>query len=123
MVFEEVLLKVELYAYLPKRELKSLISRLISEMESLGFLANPRAEGYAFLPAGLPVPTHIRAGVHEGAVSVWVRGAGELLESSRMLGMSPEEYFGDLMRGLRKAGEVFEGFGGKGIVRVSIPED
>lgn len=122
MGFEEILLKVELYAYLPDRELKSLISKLISEMESLGFVASLRAEGYAFLPAGLPVPTHIRAGVHEGAVSVWVRGAGELSESSTMLGMSPEEYFENLMNGLRRAGEVFESFGGKGIVKVSVPE-
>ncbi|MCS7102689.1 MAG: hypothetical protein NZ992_02255, partial [Candidatus Korarchaeum sp.] len=64
MEFEDALLNVELYAYLPKNELKSLLSKLISEMESLGFVASLRAEGYAFLPAGLPVPTHIRAGVY-----------------------------------------------------------
>lgn len=91
-------------------------------MESVGFVASLRAEGYAFLPAGLPVPTHIRAGVYEGAVSVWVRGASELVESSRILGTSPEDYFESLMRGLRRAGEVFRGFSGKGIVKVTVPE-
>lgn len=120
MGFEEALLRVELYAHLPKHELKSLLFKLISEMETLGFVASLRAEGYAFLPAGIPVPTHIRAGVHEEAVSVWVRGANELVESSKMLEISPEEYFENLMRGLKRAGEVFKSFSGKGIVRVSV---
>ncbi|MCS7103737.1 MAG: hypothetical protein NZ992_07665, partial [Candidatus Korarchaeum sp.] len=58
----------------------------------------------------------------EGAVSIWVRGASELFESSRMLEMNPEDYFGNLMRGLRKAGEVLNNFSGKGIVKVVVPE-
>ncbi|MEM0017149.1 MAG: hypothetical protein QXR35_06730 [Candidatus Korarchaeum sp.] len=122
MGFEETLLKVEIYAHLPRRELGYLVSRLISEMESIGFVTSLRAEGYAFLPAGLPVPTHIRAGVYEEAVSIWVRGASELVESSRMLGTSPEDYFESLMRGLRRAGELVRSFSGKGVVRVVVPE-
>lgn len=115
-------MKVELHAYLPRRDIESLLSRLIPEMEALGFLASLRAEGYAFLPAGLPVPTHIRAGINEGAISIWVRGAGELPESARMLGMDPEEYFENLMRGLRRAGDILRGFSGRGMVQISIPE-
>jgi hypothetical protein len=119
MGFEE--LNVELYAYLPQKEIKNLISMLISEMEALGFLASPRAEGYAFLPAGLPVATHIRAAVYEGAVTVWVRGGSEIAESSALLKMSPQEYFENLMKGLRKAREIFMKFESKGIVRAYIP--
>jgi len=120
MEYEE-LFKVELYAYLPRKEIKELVSILIPEMEALGFLASPRAEGYAFLPAGLPVATHIRAAVYEGAVTVWVRGGSEITESSALLNISPQEYFENLMKGLRKAREVFMKFESKGIVRAYIP--
>jgi len=120
MVFDE-LFNIELYAYLPHKEIKELISMLIPEMEALGFLASPRAEGYAFLPAGLPVATHIRAAVYEEAITVWVRGGSEIAESSALLNISPQEYFENLMRGLRKVREIFMKFESKGIVRAHIP--
>ncbi len=122
MDYESFLIGVEMYAYLDPKDLESLISDLVEEMEKLGFLPSRRAEGYAFLPMGNPVPTHLRLGVYTGMVTFWVRGAGEVVRSAEQLGMSPEEFFESIVSGVRKAGGIFNAYQDRGSVRVYIPE-
>jgi len=122
MRYEDFLIRVEMYAYLDRRDLESLTSQLLSSMEELGFLPSRRAEGYALLPMGAAVPTHLRIGLYSGMVTFWVRGAGEVEVSAGQLGMEPEEFFDTILRGIERAGEVFNSFQDRGSVRVFIPE-
>ncbi len=122
MDYQAFLIGVEMYAYLDPKDLEDLIVRLVEEMEKLGFLPSRRAEGYAFLPMGSPVPTHLRLGVYTGMVTFWVRGAGEVERSAEQLGMTSEEFFESIVTGIRKAGEIFNAYQDRGSVRVYIPE-
>ncbi|MDK2384121.1 MAG: hypothetical protein QI199_04845 [Candidatus Korarchaeota archaeon] len=122
MDYESFLIKVEMYAYLDPKDLEGLISKLVEEMEKLGFLPSRRAEGYAFLPMGSPVPTHLRLGVYTGMVTFWVRGAGEVAKSADRLRMSADEFFESILSGIRKAGEIFSSYEDRGSVRVFMPE-
>lgn len=122
MGYEEFLRSVEMYAYLDPRELKDLVSRLLDEMEKLGFIPSRRAEGYAFLPMGSPVSTHLRLGVYSGMVTFWVRGAEDVARSADQLGMKQEEFFDAILRGIERAGEIFNSYQDRGSVRVFIPE-
>lgn len=122
MGHEEFLRGVEMYAYLDPRELEDLVSRLLDEMEKLGFIPSRRAEGYAFLPMGSPVPTHLRLGVYSGMVTFWVRGAEDIARSADQLGMEQEEFFDAIVKGIERAGEIFNSYQDRGSVRVFIPE-
>jgi len=122
MEYENFLLSVEMYAYLDPKDLEDLVAKLLEEMEKLGFLPSRRAEGYAFLPMGSPVPTHLRLGVYTGMVTFWVRGAGEVAKSADQLGMTANEFFESILSGIRKAGEIFSSYQDRGSVRVFIPE-
>ncbi len=121
MDYESFLIGVEMYAYLDPDDLESLVSKLLSSMEEIGFLPSRRAEGYAFLPMGAAIPTHLRLGLYSGMVTFWVRGAGDVERSADQLGMKPEEFFSILLKGIEKAGEIFNSFQDKGSVRVAIP--
>ncbi len=119
--YDTILSEVELYAYLDPKDASSLVSKILKEMEDLGFIPSRRAEGYALLPMGSPVPTHLRLGIYEAMVTFWVRGVGDIENSSKHLGMSPQELFDALMRGIRKAAEIFNSYQDKGSVRTYIP--
>ncbi len=121
MSHEKDLIGIEMHAYLPSPYLNALVSKLLNVMEELGFVPSRRAEGYAFLPMGLPVPTHLRLGVYSEMVTFWVRGAGDLERSANQLNMEKDEFFEVLMSGIKKAAEIFNSFRDKGSVKVSIP--
>ncbi len=115
----EQLLRVEMQAYLPQRYVARLVKELKEGLERLGFIPSKRAEGYAFLPMGQPVPTHLRLGVYGEMVTFWVRGAMSIEESAYRLGMSLEEFKGALIEGLKRAEEVFSKFRDVGQVAIS----
>ena len=115
----EQFLKVEMQALLPESDVELLIQDLKDSLEEVGFIPSRRAEGYAFLPMGNPVPTHLRLGVYGTTVTFWVRGALELEESAERLGMKPEEFSDALIKGLRRAEEVFRKFSDRGQVIVN----
>ena len=97
-----------------------LAAELVRVIESVGFVAERRAEGFALMPAGVNVPTHLRVGLFGSMVTVWVRGAYDLPESARRLGVTPEELFEALVLGARRAAEVAGRLPG-GSVRVRVP--
>ncbi len=115
----EQLLRVEMQAYLPQKYVKLLIMELKDGLERLGFIPSRRAEGYAFLPMGQPVPTHLRLGIYGEMVTFWVKGALDIEESAYRLGMELEEFKEALLRGLKKAEEVFAKFRSIGQVAIS----
>ncbi|RLG41576.1 MAG: hypothetical protein DRO01_02460 [Thermoproteota archaeon] len=97
-----------------------LATELVRVIESVGFVAERRAEGFALMPAGVNVPTHLRVGLFGSMVTVWIRGAYDLPQSAERLGVAPEELFEALMLGARRAAEVV-GRLPSGGVRVKIP--
>ncbi len=121
MGYEKDLTGIEMYAYLPSTYIEDLVSRLLNSMEEIGFIPSRRAEGYALLPMGLSVPTHLRLGVYSDMVTFWVRGAGDIERSAAQLSMETEEFFRVLMKGVEKAADVFNSFQDKGSVKVHIP--
>ncbi len=121
MGYERDLTGIEMYAYLSPPYIEDLVSKLLNSMEELGFIPSRRAEGYALLPMGLSVPTHLRLGVYSDMVTFWVRGARDIERSAAQLSMGVDEFFKVLMKGVEKAADVFNSFQGKGSVRVRIP--
>ncbi len=125
MSHEKNLVGVEMHAYLSSSDIKALISKLVSVMKDLGFILSRRAEGYAFLPMGMPVPTHLRLGVYSEVVTFWVRGAGteDIERSANQLNMKREKFFEILMRGIERSAEIFNSFQDKGSVRVHVSSE
>jgi len=123
MDHEKNLTGTEMYAYLPSSDIKSLVSKLIKAMEDIGFIPSRRAEGYAFLPMGIPVPTHLRLGIYSEVATFWIRGASseDVKRSASQLNMEEKEFFEILMKGIERAAEIFNSFQDKGSVRVYIP--
>ncbi len=111
---------VEIVADAGPGDAMDLAMELVRVIESTGFVAERRAEGFALMPAGVNVPTHLRIGLFGSMVTVWVRGAYDLLQSAEKLGVSPEELFEALMLGARRAAEAVGRLPG-GSVRVRVP--
>lgn len=111
---------VEMVAEVPISRVHSFVEEVIRAVESAGFVAERRAEGYALMPAGVNVPTHLRIGVFGSMVSFWIRGAFNLLESADRLGVEPQELFDALMDGVRRAAEIFRRMP-QGAVKIRVP--
>ncbi len=111
---------VEIVADAGPRDAMDLAMELVRVIESVGFVAERRAEGFALMPAGVNVPTHLRVGLFGSMVTVWIRGAYDLPQSAERLGVTPEELFEALMLGARRAAEVIGRLPSES-VRVKIP--
>lgn len=107
-------------AEVPVTQIHSFVEEVIRAVEPAGFVAERRAEGYALMPAGVNVPTHLRIGVFGSMVSFWIRGAYDLSESAERLGVEPQEFYDALMDGVRRAEEVFRR-ARSGAVRIRVP--
>ncbi len=114
------LASVEIVADAGPRAAMDLATELVRVIESVGFVAERRAEGFALMPAGVNVPTHLRIGLFGSMVTVWVRGAYDLRESAERLGISMEELAEALFLGARRAAEVVGRLPGGG-VRIRVP--
>ena len=110
-----------MYAELHSEDIDDFVEKLIRGLGELGFEASRRAEGYALMPKGVNVPTHLRIGVYGNAVTLWVRGAESVVSSASKLGMSSEEFFELVRSGVMRAAEIFNTLAERTRIRVIIP--
>ncbi|MCD6510694.1 MAG: hypothetical protein J7L11_09960 [Thermoprotei archaeon] len=112
--YGELLRNIELVIALKSSEMEKLRRKIREAAEEAGFKVYLRAEGYALMRdesvgfLGLP---HLRVAFIGNRVIVWVRNPyGLKVNFLRLAGLSPSDYYSEILRVVEKLVKVFKGF-------------